>query len=84
MFSNTTIALSTTMPTANAIPARLMTLIDRPSTVITKNVPTTLIGIARATTRVLRPLRKNMSSTLMASAPPINMLLRTSVVDELM
>ena len=46
MFSRTTIELSTTIPTANAIPARLTTFSVRPNTCIMRNTPTTLIGIA--------------------------------------
>ena len=77
MFSSTTIELSTTIPTANAMPARLTTFTERPSTNIIRNTPTTLIGIAAPTTNVLLTLRRNSSSTTIASAPPIRSDWRT-------
>ena len=55
MFSRTTTALSTSIPTANAIPARLITLSDRPAIPKAKNVPTTLVGIANPTTNAPLP-----------------------------
>ena len=56
MFSSTTIAASTTIPTANARPAREMTLIDRPRAAIATNDPTMETGIA-STTVSRRPSR---------------------------
>ena len=47
MFSSTTIALSMNMPTANAKPARLITLSERPIKFRITNVPMMLTGIAR-------------------------------------
>ena len=55
MFSKTTTALSTNIPTANARPARLMTFSERPIKPNNKNVPITLTGIAKPTTRAPRP-----------------------------
>ena len=77
-FSSTTIALSTTMPTANAIPARLMTLIDRPSATIATIAPTTEIGIASAMMPAVRSERRNNNKMKIASPPPIQMLFCTS------
>ena len=75
MFSSTTIELSTTMPTAKARPARLMTLSVRPNHRISRKVPMTLIGMAIATTNVLDRLRRKSSRTRIASVPPTNRLL---------
>ena len=69
--------LSTTMPTANAMPARLMTLSVRPKKPISRKVPMTLIGMAMATTKVLDRLRRKTSSTRIARVPPMNRLFRT-------
>ena len=58
------------MPTANAIPARLMTFSVRPKAAINRNVPITLIGMARPTTKAphLRwtegPFRPNEAVTI--------------------
>ena len=71
MFSSTTIAASTTMPTANARPASEMTLIDRPSAAIATNDPTTETGIASTTVIVARPERRKTRSTMAARRPPI-------------
>ena len=76
--------LSTTMPVANARPARLMTLMLRLNTDIIKNVPTILMGMARARISVLLALRKNNSNTIIARVPPINRLLRTNPMALLM
>ena len=54
MFSKTTVALSTTIPTANAKPARLMTFSDRPNSAITRNVPISEIGIVSPMTSAPR------------------------------
>jgi uncharacterized membrane protein len=84
MFSSTTIALSTTIPTAKAIPARLMTFRVRPNANIMRMDPTMLIGMATAITMVLLILRRYMRSTMMARNPPIMMLCRTSEMALLM
>ncbi len=78
MFSSTTIELSTTMPTAKAIPARLMTLSVRPKKFISRKVPTIEIGIAAATTKVLERLRRKTSSTRIARVPPTSRFCCTS------
>ena len=77
MFSSTTIELSTTMPTANASPAREMTLSVRPSSFIARKVPTMLSGMAAATTKVPARLRRKSISTSTASKPPTTRLWRT-------
>ena len=70
MFSSTTMAASTTMPTAKAIPARLITFSDRPRTAIATNEPTTDTGIAIATTAVGRHDRRKIIRMVIASTPP--------------
>ena len=73
MFSSTTIALSTTIPTAKLIPARLMTLMLRPMADMTRKVPTILTGIATAMMPTALKLRKNKKSTATARMPPTMM-----------
>ncbi len=58
MFSSTTMELSTTMPTAKAMPARLITFRLRPKTSIIRKLPMMLMGMATAITSVLVPLRR--------------------------
>ncbi len=70
MFSRTTIALSTTIPTAKLKPASEITFRFRPVTAMTTNVPITEIGIATPITRVGRGLRRNSSRTRIARLPP--------------
>ena len=69
MFSNTTIAASTTMPTAKAMPAREITLIDRPMAAMATKAATTEIGIAIDTISVARNERRNTSRMIAASEP---------------
>ena len=52
MFSSTTIELSTSMPTAKVMPARLITLMLRSKRYMKKKVPITEMGMATATVRV--------------------------------
>ena len=80
MFSRTTMALSTSIPTAKEIPARLTTFRFRPKIHRKMKVPITLIGIAVATITVEERLRRKTSSTKMASAPPIAMFCLTSPI----
>ena len=54
MFSSTTTALSTSIPTANANPARLITFSERPSRPRIRNVPMMLAGIAAPTSSAPR------------------------------
>ncbi len=63
--------LSTTIPTAKAKPARLITLMFRPRSDIIRKVPTTLIGMASAITKVLDALLRNRRRTITARLPPI-------------
>ena len=58
------------MPMAKERPARLTTLIFLPIRVITRNVPTALMGMAIATITVLAKFRKNIKSTRIARDPP--------------
>ena len=70
MFSSTTIAASTTMPTAKARPASEITLIERPSIAMATKEPTTDTGIAMETISVAEKERRKSSRTSAASAPP--------------
>ena len=78
MFSSTTIALSTTIPTAKLSPAREITFRFRPVSHIATNVPITEIGMATATINVGRGLRRKSSSMTTASEPPSIKLSETS------
>ena len=71
MFSSTTMALSTNIPTAKEIPAReiVFKLLSIHERII--KVPTTEIGIATATTAVGDMARKNNIKTNTAKSPPI-------------
>ena len=68
MFSSTTIALSTTMPTAKAIPASEITLIVRPNRNIARKVVITEMGIDTAITMTDDGERRKKKSTMMAPA----------------
>ena len=73
MFSRTTIAASTIIPTAKAIPASDMTFSVRPVTAIATKVATIDTGIAMLITSVARGLRRKINSTVAAKRPPIQM-----------
>ena len=84
MFSSTTIAASTTMPTANASPAREMTLIDRPSMAMATNAPMTDTGMEIEMISVARKDLKKSSSISAASVPPIQIFCCTrSIADSM-
>ncbi len=68
-------ALSTSIPAANAIPARLTTLRFLPKAFIKMKVPMMLIGIAEAATTVDEILLRNKISTVIARITPINIFL---------
>ena len=78
MFSSTTMAASRTMPTAKARPASEMTLSVLPARFSTTKVPSREIGMARATIRVARRLRRNHQRTPTASSTPSARLFVTS------
>ena len=84
MFSSTTIAASTTMPTANAKPAREMTLIDRPSIAMATNEPMTDTGMAAEMISVARIERRKISKIIAARRPPTTMFCWTRPIAELM
>ncbi len=84
MFSSTTMAASTTMPTAKAMPASEMTLIERPSAAMATKEPMTETGMASETTSVGRHERRNSSRTSAASVPPTQMFWCTRSMAELM
>ena len=84
MFSSTTIALSTTMPTANERPASEITLSVRPSASSTRKVPMTETGIAMAMMLVETIERRKTMSTTPAIAPPMSMFCVTSEIEESM
>ena len=71
IFSRTTMELSTSMPTAKEIPARLTTLMFRPRIQRKIKVPMAEIGMATAVATVDLILRKKSRRTAIASKPPI-------------
>ena len=73
-------ALSISMPTAKAIPARLMTFKLRPSRFIKMKVPMILIGMAVETTMVAIKLRRKINRTTIARVPPIKIFCRTRLM----
>jgi len=70
MFSRTTMALSTSMPTPRASPPRVIRFKVNPLKYIKANVAITEIGMVVAIMAVLGMLRRNSSSTMIASPPP--------------
>ncbi len=77
MFSVTTTASSITRPIAIAIAPRVIRLNVWPITHITNTVTASVTGIAAALIAVMRPWRRNRSSTSTASTAPISMASRT-------
>ncbi len=73
MFSSTTIAASTTMPTAKAMPASEMTFSVRPSADIATKLAMIETGMAMETISVARHERRNISKTPAARRPPTQM-----------
>ncbi len=82
MLSRTTTALSTSMPTASAMPPSDMMLSDRSKAYISRKVPITDTGIATPVISVARASRRNRYSTRMASRPPMIAASRTSPIAE--
>ena len=76
-FSTTTMALSTTMPEANARPASETMLSERPSPFMTMNVVTWLTGIERPTTSIDVMLFRNSSRITVARIEPTTRLSTT-------
>ncbi len=66
-------AASTTIPTAKAMPAKDITLIERPRAAMATKEPITETGMAIATMTVGRQERRNSNSTIDANKPPIIM-----------
>ena len=84
MFSSTTTALSISIPTAKAMPARLITLSVRLNAASARNVPITLTGIDMATMSVERMFRRKSRSVPSVSRPPTRMLSFTRPIAESM
>ena len=70
MLSSTTTALSTSMPTASAMPPSDMMLRETSKAYISTKVPSTDTGIAMPVMSVARASRRNAYSTRIASTPP--------------
>ena len=70
------------MPTAKAIPASEITLIDLPKAAITTNAATTEIGMDSPIITVARHDLKNNISINIAKEPPIHMFCFTSSIAE--
>ena len=83
MFSDTTMAASSTMPTANARPAREITLRLRPVSCSTIKVVSSETGMAVAISSVPRVSRRNHHNTPMARITPSSRLLVTRVTARL-
>ena len=76
--------LSTSMPTARAMPPSDMMFSDTPLVYINRNVPITEIGIAIPTIVVERASRRKPYRTMIAKIPPtIAALLTLSTADEM-
>ncbi len=80
MLSSTTTALSTSMPTASAMPPSDMMLRVMSNAYISTNVPSTDTGIAMLLISVARASRRNAYSTRIASRPPIRAEVFTSLI----
>ena len=80
MLSSTTTALSTSMPTASAMPPSDMMLSVMSKAYISTNVPSTETGIAMLLISVARASRRNAYSTRIASRPPIRAEVLTSLM----
>ena len=74
MFSLTTMAASSTMPTAKASPAREMTFRDLPVSCKTMKVVSRDTGMAVAISNIPRTFRRNHHNTPIASRMPISRL----------
>ena len=66
-FSTTTIASSTTMPTASTRPNSVRLLMEKPSVAITKKVPINETGIATTGMMVARHVCRKTSTTMTTS-----------------
>ena len=71
MFSNTTMALSINIPTASAMPPRLMMFSVMSKASISTNVPSTEAGMVAVTISVLRTSFRNRYSTSTANNAPM-------------
>ena len=67
-FSTTTIASSTTMPTASTRPNSVSMLMEKPSPSITAKVPTSETGMAASGMTVARHVCRKMTTTMTTSA----------------
>ena len=70
MFSTTTIDASTTMPTENARPPRLMRFEVRPVDPMMMKVTRKVSGSEKTTMRAVRSSARNRKSTRMTKIPP--------------
>ena len=80
-FSTTTIASSTTMPTASTRPNRLRLLSERPKADRTANVPMSEIGMAMIGTMEARQVCRNTITTTTTSATASKIVRTTSATD---
>ena len=67
-FSMTTIASSTIIPIASTIPNMVSTLIEKPASSMTENVPSNAIGATIAGIKVYRTLCKKINMTIKTNA----------------
>jgi hypothetical protein len=80
-FSTTTIASSTTMPTASTSPNRLSALIEKPNRCITANVPITDTGTASSGMIEARQVCRNRITTTTTSATASSSVCTTALMD---
>src|SRR5215831_17677037 len=80
-FSTTTIASSTTIPTASTRPNRDRLLSDIPNAARTVNVPTSDTGIATTGTIVARQLCRNRNTTPTTRRIATKIVTTTSLID---
>ena len=80
MLSNTTMELSTSIPTPSASPPRDIMLRDTSNRYIPAKVATMETGMATLMIRVWAILRRNRYNTKMASRPPRNAVFLTSLI----
>ena len=80
-FPTTTIASSTTMPTASTRPNRLKALIEKPNRCITPKVPTTATGTASSGMIDARQVCRNRITTSTTSTMTFNRVCTTDSIE---
>ena len=84
MFSSTTIASSTTRPIASTSASSVSVLIEKPSTSISVNAPTSDTGIVTSGTSIARQLRRKNRHTAATSSTASQMVENTASIERSM